>query len=52
MQRVELLVVPLDRCAMDGIWFDHFELETALASALMPTESWFELFVERLRQMT
>jgi Zn-finger nucleic acid-binding protein len=52
MDRVALKLVPLDRCEAHGIWFDHLELETALAAAMLPEHTWEAMFFERLRQMT
>jgi Zn-finger nucleic acid-binding protein len=52
MRRVELLIVPIDHCPADGIWFDPEELAVALAGAALPRETWFQMFVAQLQEMS
>ncbi len=51
MARVELLGIPFDHCRVDGLWFDHPELETALMAAALPFHDWLRRFAPRLRMM-
>jgi Zn-finger nucleic acid-binding protein len=51
MARVELLGIPFDHCRVDGLWFDHPELETALMAAALPFHEWLRRFAPRLRLM-
>ena len=51
MERLEILVVPVDRCAAHGWWFDIHELETALAGASIETKAWLTMFAHLLEQM-
>jgi Zn-finger nucleic acid-binding protein len=52
MERVELMVIPLDRCAEHGVWFDRRELETALAGAALSASDWLRMFAEDLTRMS
>ena len=52
MTPIDLQTIPLDQCALDGIWFDWPELEVALASAALPLTTWRALFLDRLAKMT
>jgi Zn-finger nucleic acid-binding protein len=51
MARVDLLGIPLDRCTVDGLWFDPPELETALLAAALPFHDWLRRFAVRIRHM-
>jgi Zn-finger nucleic acid-binding protein len=51
MARVDLLGIPIDRCAIDGLWFDPPELETALLAAALPFHDWLRRFAVRIRHM-
>ncbi len=51
MAPVALHSIPLDRCGIDGIWFDSAELQVALASAALPERDWRSRFAERLQMM-
>jgi Zn-finger nucleic acid-binding protein len=51
MARVDVLGVPLDRCAADGLWFDPPELEMVLMAATMPFHEWLRRFGRRLVEM-
>jgi Zn-finger nucleic acid-binding protein len=51
MERVDLLGVPIDRCPVDGLWFDPPELETLLMAAKVPFHDWLRRFASRLPSM-
>jgi hypothetical protein len=51
MAAVSLHSIPLDRCPLDGIWFDWPELEVALARAALPEKDWRRRFALRLQTM-
>ena len=51
MERLEIMVVPVDRCPRHGWWFDIHELETALAAASIETRAWLEMFAHLLTAM-
>jgi Zn-finger nucleic acid-binding protein len=51
MARIDLLGVPVDECADDGLWFDFPELDTVLTAAAMPFHDWLRRFAIRIRDM-
>jgi hypothetical protein len=51
MERLEILVVPVDRCPPHGWWFDIHELETTLAGATIETKEWLTMFAHLLMNM-
>ena|SRR5438445_9243542 len=51
MARVDVLGVPVDHCASDGLWFDPPELEIVLMAATLPFHEWLRACGGRLRQM-
>ncbi|MDB4967039.1 MAG: hypothetical protein JWN44_2728 [Myxococcales bacterium] len=51
MARVDVLGVPVDSCAADGLWFDPPELEIVLMAAKLPFHDWLRAFGARLRLM-
>ena len=48
---VALFSIPLDRCGVDGIWFDWPELQVALARASLPDDDWHWRFARWLQAM-
>ena len=51
MATVSLHSIPVDRCVVDGVWFDFPELEMALARAALPEDDWQWRFARRLQTL-